>query len=102
MASLTEDTTLIADAFAYVRRLFRELSDENGSPNVGTQNQAVDFILADPELAQAVRRWGEQTRIDEASTRPPQRLHRDILFDRVSGMLSETMEKPVFPQQPPN
>src|SRR5215469_16001584 len=50
MAVLTEDTELAADALAYVIELYRELNGENGAPSLGTQNQAVEFILADPEL----------------------------------------------------
>jgi len=46
----TEDTALIAYAVAYVIELFRELTEENGAPALGTQNQVVDFILADAEL----------------------------------------------------
>ena len=34
-----------------------ELTEENGAPTLGTQNQAVDFILADPELCRAVADW---------------------------------------------
>lgn len=102
MPPITEDTTLIADALAYVGRVYRELSEENGAPTVGTQNQAVDFILGDPELARAVALWGEQQRTGEASTAPPQRLPRDALYERVSAYLCRIMEKPVFerPQRP--
>ena len=49
MATTTEDTTLIGRALAYVIELYRELTVENGAPTLGTQNQIVDFILADPE-----------------------------------------------------
>ena len=42
---------------AYVIELYRELTEENGAPSLGTQNQVVDFILADPELREAVARW---------------------------------------------
>lgn len=30
-------------------KLYDELTAENGAPTLGTQNQAVDFILANPE-----------------------------------------------------
>lgn len=96
MAARTEDTTLIADALAYVCRAYRELSQENGAPTVGTQNQAVDFILGNPELARAVARWGEAARIGEASTAPPQMLPRDRLYELVCGYLGAIMEPPVF------
>ena len=58
MATTTEDTTLIGRALAYVIELYRELTDENGAPTLGTQNQIVDFILADPELARSGRAVG--------------------------------------------
>ena len=34
----TEDTALIRQAVAYVIGLFRELTEENGAPTLGTQN----------------------------------------------------------------
>ena len=49
MAS-TEDTLLIRQAMAYVIELYREMTEENGAPMLGTQNQVVDYILAEPEL----------------------------------------------------
>ena len=45
-----EDAKLGAQALAYVIELYRELTVENGAPTLGTQNQVVDFIRADPEL----------------------------------------------------
>src|SRR6267142_540637 len=68
-----EDTTLKRQALAYVIELYHELTEENGAPTLGTQNQAVDFILADPELRHAVAAWAETTEIDEATTAPPRR-----------------------------
>ena len=91
-----EDTTLKRQALAYVIRLYDELTEENGAPTLGTQNQAVDFILADPELRHAVAAWAETTEIDEATTAPPRRLPRDALYDRVRGYLEQIMEPPVF------
>jgi len=52
--AVTENTKLIRQALAYVIELYRELTEENGAPTLGTQNQVVDFILADPELRRAV------------------------------------------------
>ena len=57
---ITEDTVLIRQALAYVIELYRELSEENGAPSLGTQNQVVDFILADPELRAAVAHWADR------------------------------------------
>ena len=91
-----EDTRLKRQALAYVIELYRELTAENGAPTLGTQNQAVDFILADPELRHAVAAWAETTEIDEATTAPPRRLPRDALYDRVRGYLEQIMEPPVF------
>ncbi|MEI4884002.1 hypothetical protein, partial [Klebsiella pneumoniae] len=61
-----EDTQLQADALAYVIRLYGELTEENGAPTLGTQNQAVDFIVADPELRRAVAAWAASENINEA------------------------------------
>jgi hypothetical protein len=87
-----EDTTLKRQALAYVIRLYDELTEENGAPTLGTQNQAVDFILADPELRRAVADWAGTTEIDEATIAPPQRLP----YDRVRAFLVRIMERPVF------
>lgn len=96
MVGLTEDTALIIDACAYVIELYRELTEENGAPTLGTQNQAVNFILADPALSRNVKEWGESRRVDEASTAPPQRLAYDETYRRVHGFLVSAMEVPVF------
>jgi len=96
MALPIENTRLRQAALAYVIDLYDELTEENGAPTLGTQNQAVDFILADPELRRAVGEWGAIANIDEATTAPPQRLPRDALYDRVSAFLKRIMEPPVF------
>ena len=59
MALPVEDPKLRREALAYVIRLYDELTEENGAPTLGTQNQAVDFILADPELCRAVEAWAQ-------------------------------------------
>ena len=51
---MSEDVRL--QALAYVIKLYDELTAENGAPTLGTQNQAVDFILAKPGTA--ARRGG--------------------------------------------
>ena len=96
MALPEEDAKLRRAALAYVIELYRELTEENGAPTLGTQNQAVDFILADPELCRAVVRWAETAEIDEATTTPPRRLPRDTLYDRVSAFMKRIMEPAVF------
>jgi hypothetical protein len=96
MALPVEDTKLREQALVYVIRLYEELTAENGAPTLGTQNQAVDFILADPELRRAVADWARTTEIDEATTAPPQRLPHDALYDRVRAFLARIMEPPVF------
>src|SRR5215204_776128 len=45
-----EDTKLGAQALAYVIEMHQELTGENGAPTLGSQNQTVEFIRADPEL----------------------------------------------------
>jgi hypothetical protein len=72
------------------------LSEENGAPSLGTQNQAVDFILADPELRAAVVRWGRLVESDEATTAPPQRLPCDAAYWRIRTYLQSIMDQPVF------
>lgn len=96
MARLTEDPALIRAAIGYVIEIYRELSAENGAPSLGTQNQAVDFILADRELRRAVQEWSERTGIDEATTAPPRRLPYDDTYRRVAGFLRSAMAPPVF------
>src|SRR5437870_13146584 len=101
MALPIDDTKLREQALAYVIRLYDELPVENGAPTLGIQNQAVDFILGDPELCRAVADWAGTTEIDEATTAPPQRLPRDALHDRVRAFLARIMEPPVFAPPPP-
>lgn len=97
----TEDTVLLAEALAYVTELYRELNRENCAASLGTQNQAVDFILADPELCAAVARWAEREPISEATTAPPRRLPRDALYEEVRSHLEEISEPPVLvPHRP--
>jgi len=97
----TEDTVLLAEALAYVTELYRELNGENGAPSLGTQNQAVEFILADPELSAAVARWAERNPISEATTAPPRRLPRDALYEEVRSYLEDISEPPIFvPRRP--
>src|SRR5207237_10195273 len=96
MALPVEDPKLRREALVYVIRLYDELTEENGAPTLGTQNQAVDFILADPELRRAVVAWAETAEIDEATTAPPRRLPRAALYDRVRAYLAAIMERPIF------
>ena len=88
-----ESTGLREAALAYVIKLYRELSAENGAPTLGTQNQAVDFILADPELRQAVMAWGEDALRDEVIPIPPQRLRGGVLYDRVRSYMEPSWDR---------
>jgi hypothetical protein len=96
MARFTEDTQLIRHALEYAIELYRELTDENGAPTLGTQNQTVNFILADPELSAAVADWGQTAKLDEATIEPPQRLAYDATYRRVSGFLLSVMKHQEF------
>ena len=96
MPAKTEYSLLIRQAFAYVVELYRELTQENGAPSLGTQNQAVEFILADPELCEAVTRWARTAETDEATTEPPRRLPADAAYPRIRSYLQAIMEQPVF------
>ena len=96
MALPIEDTRLRQAALAYVIALYDELSGENGAPTLGTQNQAVDFILGDPDLRRAAADWAEHERIGEAMPAPPQRLPQDALYRRVRDYLARIMELPLL------
>ena len=91
-----EDIGLRQAALAYVIELYRELTEENGAPTLGTQNQAVDFILADPERRRRVVEWATSASIDEATTVPPRRLPVDTLYIEVRTEMERIMAPPVF------
>src|ERR1700732_1195339 len=91
-----EDTKLGAQALAYVIELYRELTAENGAPTLGNQNQAVDFIRADPDLRRAVAAWAETAETAEPTPPPRRRLPFDALYDRVRAFLERTMAPSVF------
>lgn len=99
MTQVTEDTALIRHALAYAIELYRELTDENGAPSLGTQNQTVDFILDDPQLRSAIEAWAGTAQTDEATTAPPRRLPRDETHRRVGAFLRAAMEPPVFTRE---
>ena len=73
---MARDTTLALHALTYVIKLHADLTSEHGAP-LGTQNQAVDFILADPELSRAVATWAAMTNIGEAPA------HVDVAAEEV-------------------
>ena len=91
-----EDTKLGAQALAYVIEMHQELTGENGAPTLGSQNQTVEFIRADPELRQAVTAWAETVEIDEATMAPRRFLPFDPLYDRLRAFLEQVMTPPVF------
>jgi len=99
----TEDTALIRQVVAYAIALYRELTEENGAPTLGTQNQVVDFILADAELREAVAQWGRAVETEEATRQPPRRLPSDPAYWRIRDYMQSIMEQPVFvrPDQEP-
>jgi hypothetical protein len=82
-----EDPETIIDAVAYVERLHREVTAENGAPPPGSQNQVVDAILIQPELVAYVRDWARRNCALEASTAPPRRLPIDSVYDRLRELL---------------
>jgi hypothetical protein len=96
MVTATENVELIRHALAYAIELYRELTGENGAPTLGTQNQIVDFILADPKLREAVATWGRTVETDEATTRPPRRLPYDDAYRRIRDFAQARMDQPVF------
>jgi hypothetical protein len=94
--AITENTLLIREAMAYLIELYRELTEENGAPTLGIQNQLVDSILAEPELREAVSRWARSVDIDEATTKPPAHLPFDNAYRRIRAYLQSVMDQPVF------
>ena len=90
----TEDPELGMQALAYVIELHRELTTENGAPTLGSQNQAVEFIRADPELRRAVVAWA--VNINEATTAPRRRLPFDALYARTRAFLEQPPAPQVF------
>jgi hypothetical protein len=92
--SVTEDTKLGLQALAYVIEFYRELTAENVAPSLGSQNQAVEFIRADPELRRAVVAWAETVE-NEAVMAPRRFLPFDTLYDRLHAFLEQTMTSPV-------
>jgi hypothetical protein len=94
--SVTEDTKLGLQALAYVIEFYRELTAENVAPSLGSQNQAVEYIRADPELRRAVAAWAETAQIDEATTAPRRCLPFNALYNQVRGFLERTMTPSVF------
>jgi hypothetical protein len=100
MTLTTEDTELLRKVLAYVTELYRELSAENGAPTLGTQNQVVDFILADPQLLAAVAAWGNTEDTGEATLAPPQRLPCDAAYRRIRDYMARVMETPMFVRDP--
>ena len=91
MVLLVEETRLRRAALVYVMNLHNGLTQENGAPPLGTQNQTVDFILRDPEL----RRAPASVEIDEA-TLTLRRLPQDALYHRVFNHLEQIMGPRVF------
>ena len=96
MAEPIEETRLRRAALTYVMDLHCELTQENGAPPLGTQNQAVDFILGDPQLRRALAALAAIAEIDEAITVPRRRPPQDPLYHRVRGYLEDIMGTPVF------
>jgi len=84
-----EDTKLGAQALAYMIEMHQELTEENGAPMLGSQNQAAEFIRADPELRRAVAAWAETVEIDEATIAPRRHLPFDLLYDRLRAFLEQ-------------
>jgi predicted component of type VI protein secretion system len=91
-----EDAEFLRQVLAYVTELYEELTQENGAPPLGTQNQAVELILADPGLRAAVARWAKTARTEEATTRPLRRLPQDAAYGRVRDFLERAIDRLVF------
>lgn len=94
--AITEGTLLIQQAMTYVIELYREMTQENGAPTLGTQNRVVDFILADPELCLAVSDWARAFEIEEAATNAPTCVPRDSSYRRLRTCLQCMMAPSAF------
>src|SRR3954449_12927418 len=94
-AAPEEGIELWQAALAYVITLYRELTAENGAPTPGTQNQAVDFILADPERRRRVAEWATSATILEATTAPPQRLPQHTVYIETRTLMEQIGAPPV-------
>jgi hypothetical protein len=95
MMQLTREARLRLAALAYVIHLHNELTQENGAPPLGTQNQAVDFILGDPELRRALADWAADADLEQITTamrRPP----HDALYHRVRSYLEQIDRPRIF------
>jgi len=86
---VSEDVRL--QALIYVIKLYDELTAENAAPTLGTQNQTVEFILANPERRRYVAEWATSMNIEEASTAPRQRLPYNQLYQQVHAYLETIM-----------
>src|SRR3954453_7633352 len=95
-ATPEEDIGLRQAAYAYVIALYRELSEENGAPMPGTQNQVVDFVLADPERRRRGGAGAPPSSVEEATTAPPQRLPQDTFYVEVRTLMKQIMAPPAF------
>jgi len=89
-----DNATLALQALAYVHQLYAELMADHAAPGPGTQNQAVHFILDDPELRYAVAKWAATANIEEASAIPHQRLPHDEIYRRVREYLEKISTRP--------
>ncbi len=97
MATSYEDPGLALQALAYVIEVFEELKVENGAPPLGSQNQAVDFILADPRLRESVVRWAVTAETGEAA--PPHRPPQDAAYCRIRDFLQRVIDRPAFAER---
>jgi hypothetical protein len=92
--AITENTLLIRQALAYVIELYHDRGERG--PTLGTLNQTVAFILADPELSRAVSDWALGVEIDEATTGPSSHLPGDSAYRRIGAYLQSVMDQPGF------
>ncbi len=86
-----EDEEAVAAALDYATAVYRGLTSENGAATLGTQNQIVEFILADPQLALAARRWAKEGGDGEAELGPKRVPPHDEAFRRIEARLSELL-----------
>jgi hypothetical protein len=81
------DPDLVADAVAYVTRLYEEVKAEHGPPRSGAGQAVVAMILEDPTLSAYVRRWARHAHRIEQKVGTPDRLPVDPVHRRLRDAL---------------
>jgi len=88
MPAINEDTVLIRQALAYVIEVYRELSEENGAPSLGTQSQ-----VAGHSLLQGFDCLRERAALGFVDQKVYVFRHDDVSVDAESVILTDTFQR---------